>query len=127
MIKEQKKSHGGKHSPALPENLAGANREEEICSKFCSVYSDLYSLADTSYEMEVIKVPIEAKTSEHCTSEVVKITGSVVKLAAASMKKSKGDVSGSYMSDAIRKHQKIRYFPLLQWNKTRISVEPSTV
>ena len=97
-----KKSYGGKHSPQLPENVAGANGEEEICNKFRSVYSDLYNLADTSEEMEIIKERIEAKTSQDCISEVTKITGSVVKLAAASMKKNKGDVSGSYMSDAIR-------------------------
>ena len=52
--------------------------------------------------MKYVKDRIEAKTSQDCISEVTKITGSVVKLAAASMKKNKGDVSGSYMSDAIR-------------------------
>ena len=34
MISEMKKSHGGKHSPGLPENVAGANGEEDICEKF---------------------------------------------------------------------------------------------
>ena len=34
LFKEMKKSHGGKHSPGLPENVAGANGEEEICKKF---------------------------------------------------------------------------------------------
>ena len=52
--------------------------------------------------METIKERIEANTSQDCISEITKITGSVVKLAAVSMKKNKGDVSGSYMSDAIR-------------------------
>ena len=33
MINEMKKSHGGKHSASLPENVAGASGEEEICEK----------------------------------------------------------------------------------------------
>jgi hypothetical protein len=102
LISELKKHHGGKYSPVLPENVAGANGEEEICSKFRSVYRDLYNSADTSKEMEVIKERVETKITADSSHEVTKVTGSVVKLAAVSMKKSKGDVTGSYSSDALR-------------------------
>ena len=75
-------------------------REEEICSKFRSVYRDLYNSADTSAEMEEIKERVEAKTTES-SHEVTKIIGSVVKLAAVLMKKNKANVTGSYSSDAM--------------------------
>ena len=48
LISEMKKSHGGKHSHDLPENVAGANGPEEICEKFRSVYSELYNSAGSS-------------------------------------------------------------------------------
>ena len=102
LISELKKHHGGKYTPVLPENVAGANGEEEICSKFRSVYRDLYNSADTTDEMEVIKERVEVKTTADSSHEVTKITASVVKLAAVLMKKNKGDVTGSYSSDAMR-------------------------
>ena len=52
--------------------------------------------------MNVIKQRVEEGISDSCSVEVAKITSDVVKLAAASMKKGKGDVSGRYASDAIR-------------------------
>jgi hypothetical protein len=102
LFKEMKKSHGGKHSPGLPENVAGANGEEEICEKFRTVYSALYNSADSSDEMNVVKQRIEEGISEDSAIEADKITCAVVKMAALSMKKCKGDVTGSFTSDAIR-------------------------
>ena len=43
-----------------------------------------------------------ANICEHSWDEVCKITGEVVKLAAVTMQKCKGDVTWSYTSDAIR-------------------------
>ena len=37
LMNELKKARGGKHTTDLPENVAGANGEEEICEKFRSV------------------------------------------------------------------------------------------
>ena len=49
-----KKSHGGKYSPGLLENVAGANGDEEICERFRTVYSALYNSVDSSDEMNVV-------------------------------------------------------------------------
>ena len=51
---------------------------------------------------DTIKQRVEASVSEQSCNEVSKVTNEVVKLAAVTMKKSKGDVTGSYTSDAIR-------------------------
>ena len=102
LMREMKKSHGGKHSPNLPENVAGANGEEEICEKFRTVYSALYNSADSSEEMVNVKERVEDNIGEDSINEVQKITCATVKMAAVSMKKSKGDVTGSFSSDAIR-------------------------
>ena len=101
-MKEMKKSYGGKHSAELPENVAGANGEEEISEKFRSVYCTLYNSADSSDEMNTLKETTEGGISDDSSIEVNKITCEVVKMAAVTMKKCKGDVSGSFTSDAIR-------------------------
>ena len=102
LVKEMKKSHGGKPKHELPENVAGANGEEEVCEKFKSVYKELYNSADTSNAMKVIKDEVEEEVNKESRCEVFKITGDVVKAAAATMKSNKSDVSGSYASDAIK-------------------------
>ena len=102
LMNELKKARGGKHTPDLPENVAGANGEEEICEKFRSVYSELYNSAGSGDEMNTIKQRVEASVCEQSWDKVSKVTSEVVKLAAVTMKKSKGDVTGSYTSDAIR-------------------------
>ena len=55
LMNELKKARGGKHTPDLPENVAGANGEEEICEKFRSVYNELYNSAGSGNEMNIIK------------------------------------------------------------------------
>ena len=52
--------------------------------------------------VNIIKQRVETKVCEQSCPEVSKVTSAVVKLAAVSMKKCKGDVTGSYTSDAIR-------------------------
>ena len=102
LLQELKKTRGGKHTPDLPENVAGASGEDEICQKFRQVYSDLYNSADTSEEMVAIKKQVEENIDEESFVEVSKITCHTVKAAASMMKKGKADVSGSYSSDAVR-------------------------
>ena len=102
LLEQLRKIRGGKHTPDLPEAVAGANGEEEICQKFRQVYSDLYNSANTYQEMTVIKAEVEEDVDEEGLTEIQKITGATVKAAAVSMKKGKADVSGSYSSDAIR-------------------------
>ena len=59
LLAELKKTREGRHTPDLPKNVAGANGEEEVCSKFREVYNDLYNSADTTQEMIDIKAGVE--------------------------------------------------------------------
>ena len=102
LIKEMKKSHGGKHQHELPENVEGANGEDEVCEKFKSVYEELYNSAESVDEMKVIKDDVQEDIKHESAVEVFKITGQVVKAAATTMKNNKSDVSGSYVSDSIK-------------------------
>ena len=114
LFEELKKTRGGRHTPDLPENVAGANGEEEICHKFRQVYCDLYNSASTDREMIDIKSRIEASVSQDDFSEILKISGATVKAAAITMKKGKADVSGSYSSDAIR-HAPLQTVSMSSW------------
>ena len=102
LVKELRKIRGGKCRQDLPQNVAGANGEEEICEKFKEVYESLYNSAPTVKETESVKIEVETKINQEDISEVKRVTGEAVKRAARLMKKAKVDVSGSYGSDAIR-------------------------
>ena len=102
LISELRKIRGGKHHHELPENVAGANGETEVCEKFKEVYETLYNSSPSEKETNNLKVKVESSISPEDFSEVKKVTGEAVKLAASMMKKGKADVSGSYGSDAIR-------------------------
>ena len=100
-MKELKKLKRQKHCQELPENVAGANGQTEVCQKLKDVYSDLTNSSDTSESMQVIKENIELKVCQENILKVSKITTESVKIAAHMMKKGKCDVSGSYTTDAI--------------------------
>ena len=102
LFEELKKTRGGRHTPDLPENVAGVSGEEEICQKFRQVYCNLYNSASKEQDMVGIKSRVEDSVTQEHLSEVLKISGASVKAAAITMKKGKADVSGSYSSDAIR-------------------------
>ena len=93
---------GGKTSADLPDNVAGANGEEEIVAKFRDVYSNLYNSWGSEEEMVSIKQKVSALIqAEGSLGEVQKLTGQVVKKAACRMKAAKADVSGAFSSDAL--------------------------
>jgi hypothetical protein len=94
LLKEMKKTQGGKSNHNLPEDVAGANGEEEVCETFKDVYHKLYNSAPT--------VVNDAKPEPAETAEVAKLTGLVVKMAVRGLKKGRHDVSGSYSTDAIK-------------------------
>ena len=86
----------------LPENVAEANGEEEVCHKFKNVYERLYNSADTTDEVNMIKSEVETDIKAESLAEVLKITGQVVKAAAETMKNNKSDVSRSYVWDEVK-------------------------
>ena len=71
--------------------------------EFKKVYEDLYNSLDDSEILKHLKEEIEEKAkAKESTTEVNKITGSVVKSASKRLRAGKGDVTGSYTSDAIK-------------------------
>ena len=112
LVKEMKKLRGAKQRLDLPENVAGANGEAEVCQKFKTVYENLYNSAPSVEETGRLKVQIETNIKQEDIIEVQRVTAGAVKHAAALMKKGKVDVSRSYGSDAIR-HAPDRLYELL--------------
>jgi hypothetical protein len=92
---------GKKGGEDLPDNVAGADGEDEIVEKFREVYQALYNLAESSREMTDIKVHLAELIRMDSVNEVMKISGDKVKEAAGLMKASKSDVTDGFTSDAI--------------------------
>ena len=84
----------------LPETVEGADGEEEIVDKFCTVYSTLYNCADTKPGMEELKEKINEMIKPEDIEEVHKVTSDAVNNAVKQMKARKSDISGGYTSDA---------------------------
>ena len=102
LLKEMKNIQGcGKSFADLPENVAGANGEEEIVEKFRQVYGALYSSSDSSAEMTLLKSKLKDLINPDSSNEALKISGDTVKKAAGLMKKGKSDVSDGFTTDAI--------------------------
>ena len=77
--------------------VENADNPDDIVDKFRNVYNTLYN-SNTS-NMEEIK-ELLTLNEEDCL-EVKKITGNIVKQAAAKMKPGKNDVTGSFSSEAL--------------------------
>ena len=104
LLKEMKDiKNGGKNTCSdLPDNVAGANGEEEIVSKFREVYSKLYNSWGSEEDMVNVKRKVSTLIhSENSLGEVLKLTGQVVKKAVMKMKPAKADVSEAFTSDAL--------------------------
>ena len=85
----------------LPDEVAGAQGEENIVEKFRTVYESLYNSAGTDPEMAELLNKVNRLISNSSVQEVIKISGSKVKEAASLLKAKKGDVSGGFTSDAL--------------------------
>ena len=102
LLSEMKKVRsGGGGREELPENVAGADSEEEIVDRFRTVYSTLYNCADTKPGMEDLKSRIKDMITTEAIHDVNKVTSEVVKKVVLSMKARKSDISGGYTSDAL--------------------------
>ena len=104
LMAEMKKIRGNvRNTGDLPDNVAGANGEDEIVDKFRAVYSELYNSWGSDTEMKDIKDKVASLIeSQDSESEVMKVTGAVVKEAVSRMKAGKGDVSQGYSSDTLK-------------------------
>ena len=97
LLSEMKKvRNGGGGCDELPENVAGANSEEEIVDQFRTVYSTLYNCADTKPGMEDLKSRIKDMITPESIHDVNRVTSDVIKKVVLSMKARKSDITGGY-------------------------------
>ena len=93
----------------LPDIVAGAEGEENIAEMFKQCYDNLYNSAPSGAEMKKMKVDLEKMIGIAAKDEVGKVTGDIVKEAVAKLKAKKTDVSGSYVSDALKSAPDLLY------------------
>ena len=86
----------------LPDTVGGAVGEQNIAEMFKDSYETLYNSAPSGDEMNAMKGKLEEMISLASKSEVKKVTGKVVKEAVSKLKAQKSDVSGSFVSDALK-------------------------
>ena len=102
LFAEMKKINGkGKGSGALPDTVGGVSGEDQVVEEFRKVYSTLYNSEDTTEEILKLVEVLREEITQDSIKHVEKITGNVVKEAAARMKPNKSDVSKGFTSDAI--------------------------
>ena len=102
LLKEMKQiKSGGGAKNELPDNVAGANGEEEIVEKFKDVYSTLYNSSGTQDGMAQLREHVQTLIGPSAINDVNKLDWRAVKNAACKLKPRKSDVSGSFTSDAL--------------------------
>ena len=82
LLKEMKNIRRGKGQDDLPDNVAGANGEEEIVQNFREVYQTVFNSAGSSAELEIIKTRLGGLIQVDPVHEVMRVTGMKVKQAA---------------------------------------------
>ena len=86
----------------MPATVAGATGEEAISEEFRKEYYALYNSHHDEEAMRRMTEELEAEVTDESVGEVNQITAEAVELAMRKVKPGKGDVTGSYTSDAIR-------------------------
>ena len=104
LLKEMKTIRKGKHggSCELPDSVGGAVGEDNIAEMFKEAYEKLYNSAPSQGEMTDLKAEMEQLMGIADKDQVFKVTGVIVKEAVAKLKPGKTDVSGSYVSNALK-------------------------
>ena len=104
LLKEMKAIRKGKKSgnSDLPDSVGGADGEQAIADMFRESYETLFNSAPTNTEMQELKQRLKNIIGEADKQEIQKVTGDIVKEAAGNLKPKKTDVTGSYVSDAIK-------------------------
>ena len=114
LLKEMKTIRKGRHAGncELPNTVGGAEGEESIAEMFREAYEELYNSAPSENEMAGIKEHLENIIENAAKEEVSELTGDVVKNAVSKLKLSKTDVTGSYVSDALKHAPDLLYHQL---------------
>ena len=93
LLKEMKKIRGNnKGNENLPDNVEGAEGQEEVVEKFREVYETLYNSAESSASVQLIKERLANTIGPESLLEVNKVTGEMVKKAVTRIKPGKSDV-----------------------------------
>ena len=95
----------------LPDTVGGASGEDSVAEMFKEAYEKLYNSAPSEEDMTSLKESLENMIGAAAKKELSELTGNVVKEAVGKLKLSKTDVSGSYVSDALK------YAPDLLYNQ----------
>ena len=103
LLEEMKKIKGSKKcKEALPATVAGATGEEAISKIFREEYRQLYNSHHDEERLNKLAEEVEENVDANSELEVDRITPEVLQAAMWKLKTGKGDVTGSYTSDAIR-------------------------
>ena len=104
LLKQMKMIKQGRNKAncELPDTVGGAVGENNISELFKQSYESLYNSAPSESEMLTMKAVLEDLLTTESEGEVNRVTGNVVKEAVAKLKPQKTDVSGSYVSDALK-------------------------
>ena len=79
LLKEMKNIRRGKGQDDQPDNVAGANGEEEIVEKFREVSQAVFNSAGSSAELDTIKTRLGGLIQVDSVHEVMRVTGMKVK------------------------------------------------
>ena len=93
---------GNSAATELPDTVGGAEGEVNIAEMFKESYENLYNSASTEQEMIELKAQVQDLIGIACMDEVSKVTGDIVREAVAKLRPNKSDVSGSYVSNALK-------------------------
>ena len=104
LLKEMKSIKNGKNpgNSDLPDSVGGVDGEQDISEMFRDSYETLFNSAPSGQEMEELKTRLNNIIGEAAKQDVLKVTGDIVKDAIAKLKPRKTDVSGGYVSDALK-------------------------
>ena len=91
------------------DNVGGAVGEENIAEMFKDSYEKLFNSSPTVHDMTKLKNTLEDIIGSADKVEVNKVTGDVVREAVAKLKPRKTDVSGSFVSDALKEAPNVLY------------------
>ena len=104
LLKEMKAIKTGRNSGniELPDSVGGVDGEQDIAEMFREAYETLFNSAPSGQEMVDMKIILSNLIGVAAKQEVEKVTGAIVKEAISRLKPKKGDVSGSFVSDALK-------------------------
>ena len=111
LLKEMKTIRKGRHGGTcdLPDTVGGAVGEGNIAEMFKESYEKLYNSAPSEGEMTELKADLENLIGIAAKDEVSKVTGVIIKEAVSKLKPDKTDVSGSYVSNALKNAPDLLY------------------